>query len=556
MADSSQSKHAVFLAQRLQHQRKNGEHCDVCICIHDSRHLAHKCVLAANSPKLSKLIEEASEQQPETRAIEVELSQIDTMGFTHILEYFYTGVLDLNQDNIIPVITAANELGLKDVVSQCSDVFQLSLQPQEEDAVKDKDSQSFVNLPNVSSNSDTNISGENKKEKPNIILNDGIEEQKVDSLQNILYSQQQPTAGLIAQENNLIDVQSTQLSSLQNYTEEKKQDSKLISVQSDEDKQQLPQQTQLGYIGGEVNSKDCQQMMEQVHQLRMQHQHLQVLQAQQQHQADTHYQGENGEPGKKKRKRISEGGYIYQNSPSGVNSTDYNQMNLLPVQNTTTSANLQVYNTMSTPQTQSRMVGQPQDFRVVTDEVRAALYNKYESFKNDPLVSSTCDVQELLQRGKARHRKTTEQNCLNTSIRSVLDTIQITDSTDPRVEDALILIMDKFETLRAHINNQEIRRALRIKIRHSIHCKKWRIKKKQMSEQSLNQAAAEHNNNNNNQHIQVANHQPSFVTVSSTSPSQPIYQQQVPVTNDIQQQAPVIVMNNQEVENDDAQSVH
>ena len=38
--------------------------------------------------------------------------------------------------------------------------------------------------------------------------------------------------------------------------------------------------------------------------------------------------------------------------------------------------------------------------------------------------------------------------------------------------------MDKFETLRAHINNQEIRRALRIKIRHSIHCKKWRIKSK------------------------------------------------------------------------------
>ena len=38
-----------------------------------------------------------------------------------------------------------------------------------------------------------------------------------------------------------------------------------------------------------------------VHQLRMQHQHLQVLQAQQQHQADSHYQGENGEPGKKKR---------------------------------------------------------------------------------------------------------------------------------------------------------------------------------------------------------------------------------------------------------------
>ena len=35
-----------------------------------------------------------------------------------------------------------------------------------------------------------------------------------------------------------------------------------------------------------------------------------------------------------------------------------------------------------------------------------------------------------------------------------------------------------------------------------------------MSEQSLNQAAAEHNNNNNNQHIQVANHQQSFVTGS------------------------------------------
>ena len=65
--------------------------------------------------------------------------------------------------------------------------------------------------------------------------------------------------------------------------------------------------------------------------------------------------------------------------------------------------------------TNPRSVNPPADFRIVTEEVRQALYEKYDFFKPDTPVESTCDVEELLQRGKSRNRKTTEQNCLNVS---------------------------------------------------------------------------------------------------------------------------------------------
>jgi len=43
--------------------------------------------------------------------------------------------------------------------------------------------------------------------------------------------------------------------------------------------------------------------------------------------------------------------------------------------------------------------------------------------------------------------------------------------------DVLPQIMDRFVTLRENINDPAVRRSLLIKIKHSIHCKKWRTKK-------------------------------------------------------------------------------
>ena len=84
----------------------------------------------------------------------------------------------------------------------------------------------------------------------------------------------------------------------------------------------------------------------------------------------------------------------------------------------------------------------------------------------------------------------------------ILDALSITESGDPAVEDALILVrndpcvsgarflisscqvMDRFESLRSCMNDPAIRRSLLIKIRHSIHCKKWRVKKQMIKGES------------------------------------------------------------------------
>ncbi|CAK8671980.1 uncharacterized protein LOC143465787 isoform X2 [Clavelina lepadiformis] len=123
----------------------------------------------------------------------------------------------------------------------------------------------------------------------------------------------------------------------------------------------------------------------------------------------------------------------------------------------------------------------PSDFRIITNEYRESLYQRYP-IKPETPMRATCLAAELLQRGKSRKRKSTEQNALNNTIRLILDTIGITESSDPAVEDALILIMDRFESLRNDINDPVVRRSLLVKVRHSIHCKKWRVKRQMLKE--------------------------------------------------------------------------
>lgn len=43
-------------------------------------------------------------------------------------------------------------------------------------------------------------------------------------------------------------------------------------------------------------------------------------------------------------------------------------------------------------------------------------------------------------------------------------------------------IMDRFAVLQEHMNDAYVRKQLTIKVKHSIHCKKWRLKRHKMSE--------------------------------------------------------------------------
>uniref|UniRef100_H2YFB9 BTB domain-containing protein n=1 Tax=Ciona savignyi TaxID=51511 RepID=H2YFB9_CIOSA len=116
-------------------------------------------------------------------------------------------------------------------------------------------------------------------------------------------------------------------------------------------------------------------------------------------------------------------------------------------------------------------------FRVVNEEHMNCLYQKYPDIEEEnPFPSGT--VEQLLQKGTSHKKKTFEQNALNNTVRYILDALDIVDSKDNRVEDALFLVMDRFAALRENINQPTIRRNMLDKIRHCIHCKKSRTKRR------------------------------------------------------------------------------
>lgn len=121
----------------------------------------------------------------------------------------------------------------------------------------------------------------------------------------------------------------------------------------------------------------------------------------------------------------------------------------------------------------------------ITSDHMEHLYKKYPEIKKEPPVGGTCDVMQLLQHGKARQRKSSEQNALNNTIRTILDTTGIVESGDSRVQDAVCLIMDRFTVLQEHMNDAYVRKQLTIKVKHSIHCKKWRLKRHKMKQMEM-----------------------------------------------------------------------
>lgn len=500
-------------------QRTKGEYCDVCICISEKRYLAHKCVLSANCRKLDELIQLASKKSGHTSDIEIEINNINADAFELLLEYFYSGNLNINGDNFMAVVTAANQLDLQDVVAKCTEIFSIT-------HIIDPNGKELSPLAPVSAIPHQHLEQSVVVTKEHDKKDESIEEDKLSPSGNLsvhsIYQSEDPafvhnpngSPMPICSNEVIIDVNQTLGQPLENSGGGARQ--KLINT--------IPV-TADDFEINDGGSKDCKTMMEQVSQLRLQHQHLQELQRQQQQQQNQNfatYSGGSGaeetvvaeQPARKKPRKSTKASSNSNNVPTTTTTSTTNDqyifepnqqqmhdsfdqshltqtMGLLPVTGASSPGSRQTHN--SSPNPPRGSVNPPTDFRIVTEEVRQALYTKYDSFKAETPIGSTCDVAELLQRGRSRNRKTTEQNCLNTTIRLVLDTMQIVDSTDPRVEDALILIMDKFETLREHINDQAIRRLLRVKVRHSIHCKKWRNKKK-LQGQSLMTSADDFNN--------------------------------------------------------------
>ena len=110
--------HSLQLLEQLNYQRQKNEFCDVTVRVMGGLNFsAHRCLLAASSPKLHSLASLVPSHGKLKSMILLET--LTACGFEPVLEYIYTGKLKLDVDNFDEVLATGRYLDLPDVVEMC-----------------------------------------------------------------------------------------------------------------------------------------------------------------------------------------------------------------------------------------------------------------------------------------------------------------------------------------------------------------------------------------------------------------------------------------------------
>ena len=119
--------HCVSVLKLLNEFRNSNVLCDVTLCVDGRTFYAHKTILASCSPyfkaMFSTKMKEASEAKP------VVLNDIDGQNMEELLKYMYTGEIELTNNNIRPIISAANYLLITSLKDRCVQFLKKMLTP-------------------------------------------------------------------------------------------------------------------------------------------------------------------------------------------------------------------------------------------------------------------------------------------------------------------------------------------------------------------------------------------------------------------------------------------
>ncbi|XP_066270907.1 uncharacterized protein [Branchiostoma lanceolatum] len=116
------SNYAEQLLNHLNQQRRDRKMCDVTLTVGRQTFAAHKGILVAESKYFRNLFCNDSE------AREVELPSPLVSGVRALLDYMYSGVLELTQDNVNEVFSAANFLQMERAASLCLEFLERTCQ--------------------------------------------------------------------------------------------------------------------------------------------------------------------------------------------------------------------------------------------------------------------------------------------------------------------------------------------------------------------------------------------------------------------------------------------
>jgi hypothetical protein len=110
----------------LQQMRKSKELTDVTLAAGDVEVAAHKNVLAACSPYFFAMFTGFMEEKTKDR---IALKDVDPEALVTLVDYAYTAKVEVNEDNVQPLLQAANLLQLVDVTDACCQFLHSQLHP-------------------------------------------------------------------------------------------------------------------------------------------------------------------------------------------------------------------------------------------------------------------------------------------------------------------------------------------------------------------------------------------------------------------------------------------
>ncbi|KAH8324556.1 hypothetical protein KR074_011067 [Drosophila pseudoananassae] len=119
----SNEQHTARSFDQMNEMRKQKQLCDVILVADDVEIHAHRMVLASCSPYFYAMFTSFEE----SRQARITLQSVDARALELLIDYVYTATVEVNEDNVQVLLTAANLLQLTDVRDACCDFLQTQL---------------------------------------------------------------------------------------------------------------------------------------------------------------------------------------------------------------------------------------------------------------------------------------------------------------------------------------------------------------------------------------------------------------------------------------------
>ncbi|XP_036410565.1 actin-binding protein IPP [Megalops cyprinoides] len=119
-------RYARLILAQMNKMRLRTDFCDVQLRVGGRVFSVHRLVLAASSPYFSALF---SGGMSEVNKEEVQILGVEAEVFEMLLEFIYTGMIDVTVDNVQELIVAADMLQLNEVVTICCEFLKAQMDP-------------------------------------------------------------------------------------------------------------------------------------------------------------------------------------------------------------------------------------------------------------------------------------------------------------------------------------------------------------------------------------------------------------------------------------------